>query len=402
MEIELSNNEVVKESESLEDFPIKKESTAPPSVDAELGESDNAAEHISEEKQKMGKREEFLTKLFGPDYKCSEAIFVVFAACLIALNSGFVNGVCMSGLFINPSSHGPSTDSDPHAQMVAGFAGDFTNTAIAIFDQNWDKVIYNILLIVSYMIGAFISALMNPRAKPYVIEPTYGPTFLIGGTMLLLASIFARLAYPTKLVFYLVSASNGIQNGVASIYSANLIRCTLTGAVTDIAIVIGQCIHGNYDGAMRATVLTLIVVFFWVGGLISYHVVRAFTSDTLFINAVLFYMIVVVQAIYLIKKFGVSFKDAALGTWQWKNVLQKLHSGDGKLTQEDLIGIFNKIDEEGGANGKISADELRYGLKRAKVEMTDFEVETLFRAADDDGNGVIDKDEWDSLVKKVL
>merc|ERR1711957_172577 len=100
--------------------------------------------------------------------------------------------------------------------------------------------------------------------------------------------------------------SNGIQNGIASIYSANLIRCTLTGATTDIAIVIAQAINGNYRGFARGCVLGLICFFFWLGGIISFWAVRAFRSYTLLINAVIFYMCGLTLVVYVMTEFGVS------------------------------------------------------------------------------------------------
>ena len=53
---------------------------------------------------------------------------------------------------------------------------------------------------------------------------------------MLAASILAALEFETIYVFCLAAAANGIQNGIASIYSANLIRCSLTGSSTDAVV----------------------------------------------------------------------------------------------------------------------------------------------------------------------
>lgn len=97
-----------------------------------------------------------------------------------------------------------------------------------------------------------------------------------------------------------------------------------------------------------------------------------------------------------------SVHDAFFGTWKWKQVLKKLDTEDGDLTPEKLIRIFEKIDQDGDGDGQIDADELRIGLLAAKIQMTDHEIKKLFRAADDDGDGTIDENEWKQLVAKIL
>lgn len=339
-----------------------------------------------------------MSKLFGDDYNITEVYFILFAACLIALNSGYVNGTCMSGLLI----HVPSSSRNPDSQMVAGFAGAFTNTATALIGHEWNKYVYNLCVILSYMGGAFISAVMCPHAKPFILEPKYGPTFWIGGSFLLAASLLAAYEQQSRYVFFLVIASNGIQNGIASIYSANLIRCTLTGATTDIALVIAQSLFGNYKGLARGFVLGLIVFFFWFGSILSFWGVRRLTSYTLIINALVFYINGLVLVVYLVRYVGVSFTDAVVGSWKWKKVLQKLDNSDGELTKEKLMDIFDQIDRDGDGNGEIDLDELTFGLQKANVKMKQYEMARLFRAADDDGDGVITRVEWHTLAEKVL
>lgn len=373
----------------------KLESQARPS-DAELGNSSI----VPETPKKKSKKEKFFTKLFGSDYDLKESTYVLLAAIVIAINAGFINGVCMSGLLIvTANSEG---DENPKKQMVAGFAGAFTNCAIFLLEGNWPKYFYNLGMIASYMGGAFIAAMINAQAKPYVIEPRYGPTFMIGGVFLLTASLFAKYEFESRFIFFLSTASLGIQNGIASLYSANLIRCTLTGAVTDIGIVLAQAFNCHFKGFARGCVLTIIVFNFWLGGLVSYYAVRAFRTETLFFSAALFFFVGLIQVFYLVKELGVSVHDAFFGTWKWKKVLKKLDTEDGDLTPEKLIRIFEKIDQDGDGNGQIDADELRIGLRAAKIQMTDYEIKTLFRAADDDGDGTIDEDEWKQLVAKIL
>jgi len=343
-----------------------------------------------------------LTKLFGDDYNINEAKFILFACCLIALNSGFVNAACLSGLLIKPETVSDANPYNPSSHMVAGFAGSYTNNSIGLADGNWTKYAYNLWILLSYMFGSFVAAMICPHAKPFVIEPNYGPTFWIGGTALMLASILAAAGKSSRYIFMLVVFSNGIQNGIASIYSANLIRCTLSGATTDIAIVMAQMINGNYKGTAKGSVLGLICFFFWFGGVIGFYGVRAFTSRTLFINAIVFYLCGLVLVTYVMREFDVTFYGAVTGTWKWKQVLKKLDTGDGDLTKEKLMQIFDNIDADGDGSGDLDCDELIFGLKKAGVKMRPYEMNALFRAADDDGDGMVTRDEWRALAEKIL
>jgi hypothetical protein len=116
---------------------------------------------------------------------------------------------------------------------VAGLSGLYTASALVLagHDGPEKRIEYGhfTFLILSYMLGSFIAGLISPDAIPYQIEPRFGPPFLIGALCLSVASVIAALEVgDVNYIFYFAAAANGIQNGVASIYSANLIRCSLT------------------------------------------------------------------------------------------------------------------------------------------------------------------------------
>lgn len=356
-----------------------------------------SAEPTKEEPTKVEAPEEpekpkgALSQVFGDDYNVIEVRFTIFAAILIAINNGFVNGVTMSGFL----SLNAATDLNPGNAMVSGVAGYITNTAtFLVGGDNWDKYRYNCMMFVSYMFGAFITAILSPKAKPYAIDPMFGPSFMIGGTMLLGSSILSYNGSPTRWIYYLAICANGVQNGVASIYSANLIRCTLTGASTDIGLCIGQIIRGNYSKVGKGSVLGLIVTCFWIGGLIAYHAVRALEAYTLFINAGIFYSVGVLNIVYLVTQLNLSFTEALTGNWDWKDVLNKIHPSGGK---EQFLALFDEIDDDG--NGTIDMYELEKGLSD---KVSPEELKALLQAADSDGDGEISKAEWEDLVKELF
>ena len=93
-------------------------------------------------------------------------------------------------------------------------------------------------------------------------------------------------------LFYFAAMANGIQNGMTSMYSANLIRTThLTGTSTDIGLIIGQMLRGNWKNYWKFKVLVGLATFFWLGGFISFYSASWLMSWSLWFSAALFLMI---------------------------------------------------------------------------------------------------------------
>lgn len=328
--------------------------------------------------------------VFGTGYNVIEVRFTILAAILVALNNGMVNAICLSGLI----TENTPTLLNPNKAMVSGVAAYVTNSATYLIDgETWDQYRFNLFMFLSYMLGSGIPGLLSPRAKPYSIDPMFGPAFMLGGTFLLASSFLSSTGSPTRWIFFLAIAANGVQNGVASIYSANLIRCTLTGATTDIGLVIGNAARGSYDKAPKACVLSIIVTCFWVGGLLAFPLVRYWRAETLFFNAAIFYSVGILNILYLVGHLKLSFVEAVTGHWDWKDVLHKIKPEGDK---EEFLAFFDELDHDGG--GTLDMHELEKGL-RGKV--TEEELHALLIAADSDNSGDIDKQEWADLVEAL-
>ena len=350
----------------------------------------------------------------------SECIMVIVAGQLLAFNSGFTNGACLSG-FLLPSER---------RQAVSAFTGAYTNSALFLADGDVDAFGFQICMILTFMLGACIAGLLTPQAVQYRIEPTYGPTFLIGAAVLFIASIISYADHKEAVedtVFYLVAIANGIQNGLSSLYSGNLIRSThFTGISTDIGLFAGQLIRGNNANNWKLVVLIALTISFWTGGFISYYATQHFTSSTLLFNASLFLTVGASMIVFLIHKYSISWTQALFGTWRWKralNHLSKLHNNRNALNadfvegeqsrsfsasmrqgkgveRERLIRLFDIIDADN--SGEISPDELLEGLRLAGYGVTMKDIEIMMRFADRDGNGMLSRDDWNGMVREIL
>jgi hypothetical protein len=137
---------------------------------------------------------------FGGPYTQQEYTFMIAAGTVLAFNSGFVNGTCLSGL-VAPSDK---------KQAAASFTGTMTRSAMELGDGDYDRFSFLIAMVLCFVMGSCLSSLLTPNPTKFRIEPTYGPTFLIGAGFLIATSILSALEMQEDLVFYLAAAANGI------------------------------------------------------------------------------------------------------------------------------------------------------------------------------------------------
>lgn len=88
-------------------------------------------------------------------------------------------------------------------------------------------------LVLAFIAGAAVSGAMNPRPTPHMLAPSYGPCFLVGSLCMVAAAAMAEAQPGGRGLYYFAAAACGVQNGMTSMYSGNLIRTThLTGTST--------------------------------------------------------------------------------------------------------------------------------------------------------------------------
>mmetsp|Transcript_29906 Transcript_29906/g.64453 ORF Transcript_29906/g.64453 Transcript_29906/m.64453 type:complete len:638 (-) Transcript_29906:201-2114(-) len=326
-----------------------------------------------------------------------EAYFVFAVGLLLSLNSGYINGLCISGLL---------TEGGSRKQGVSAFTGTYTKSGLALANGEVKLFRFEFTLILSFIGGAMAAGMMNPKAIPHKLIPSYGPTFLIGSLCMIAASISAALHPDGKALYYFAAMACGVQNGMTSTYSANLIRTThLTGTSTDIGLIMGQMIRGNWKNYWKFKVLVGLAASFWLGSLISFYSASAFLSNSLWFSAALYLAIGLSHVTFVVLTQNVSFVQAFVGTWHWDRALQRMATSinvcEGStelvtLTPAQIDNAFDQIDTD--RSGEIDTDELKEALEKMGIKLTKRNVVTMINVVDENGDGNIDREEFHLLV----
>ena len=349
--------------------------------------------------------------MIGGKYTQHEYQFVVYSGICLSFNAGYSNGACLSGLLTDLGIQ----------QSVAGFTGSYTNSALFLGDGYIQDFGFQICMILSFILGSCVSGILTPNPTPHRIEPTYGPSFFLGGILMIIASVLAATPGDDHFFFYLVAATNGIQNGISSMYSANLIRSThLTGTSTDIGLFIGQLISGNKQNLWKLRVLLCLTTAFWIGGLISFYATTHFTHFSLLFSAGLFLLIGAQLIYFLVHELHISVLAAITGTWLWQKVFDQIedHLFDSLRQGQDITSSeyflksshfanyfdnhFNKqacsiIDKDG-----VDEEDLAKGLKEAGIPMSKREIRVLIRRADKNKTGKMTKEDFIKIAKSSM
>ena len=359
-------------------------------------------------------------------YTYREHIFIVILGLILSFNSGFSNGVCLSG-FLTPN------DVRWNVQSTSGMTGAYTVSALALAEttnyradadgtddgeesylqgfSSFQFFGFQICMILSTIAGSTISAILNPRPFPWRVAPMYAPTLLIGGLFICIAAILSSFdpdmnegTTDLHYFFFFVAAANGVQNGISSVYTANLIRTThMTGTTTDIGLFIGQYLRGNKKNLWKLYILLGLALAFWFGGFVAFFAVKAWTQYTLFFNACIFLLICAIYIAFLVQNLHLPIHRAIVGTWHWQRTLHQLNfrsAKDGTPTSNEILQeAFDSMDED--KDGFINANDLFLGLQRAGLnpQVPKSTVNLMFEVADRDNDGLINFDEFKDLVQ---
>lgn len=197
---------------------------------------------------------------------------------LLALNSGIINGVCLSGIL----------SKDGTKQASAAVTGAWTNSALGAASGNYRQFIFNIQCILSYASGSFMSGFLNPNPKPFHVSVVgFRSAFLIGAMLLYGSSTLSE--EPDKVFIYLAAMANGIQNSLTSTTTGNLVRSThFSGITSDMGTFMGQIVRGNMENLVKFKVFFALAMTFWTGGYVSFSLTQNYGKGALLLSSILY------------------------------------------------------------------------------------------------------------------
>jgi len=206
----------------------------------------------------------------------------IFYGMLLSFNSGFVNGACLSGLL----------SSDGTKQAAAAVTGAWTNGALGAAAGQWGQFAFNAKCIGSYAGGSLISGLLSPRPEPFAAGPGVARAFGIGAALLFASAHLSAKGASATAFLYPAAAACGIQNGVTSALSSNLLRTShFSGITSDVGTFLGQMLRGNNANKMKMKTFVCLALSFWSGGAVSYHMASKFLGSSLLFSAGLYLLI---------------------------------------------------------------------------------------------------------------
>lgn len=116
--------------------------------------------------------------------------------------------------------------------------GTWTKVGMNLETGAFEDALRNLLLMVSFILGAMLSGCMIPKSNVLLGYAMYGWA-LVGNALLLLAAVL--LHSETFLAACLTAAACGLQNGMITSYSGAIIRTThITGLATDVGLILGR------------------------------------------------------------------------------------------------------------------------------------------------------------------
>lgn len=182
---------------------------------------------------------------------------LVRIGCLLAANSGFMNGLALSGAIIGKN------------QAVAAVTGAWTTSAVAAMKNEHSALQQQLVALVSYFGGSCINGLMNPNG----IDWSKPPTSLVASAMLVLGAFgAAKKGTDPKVFWSLLTLANGLQNSwTSSLLQGNVLRTAhFSGITSDMGTFAGQMIRNNKQNDWKLVIFAKLAVSFWLGSAASY------------------------------------------------------------------------------------------------------------------------------------
>ena len=199
---------------------------------------------------------------------------LITVGCLLAANSGFLNGLGLSGLLAG------------RQQAVTAVTNAYTTSAMAAGIGSGGLMITHFVIVAGYLGGACLNGFLNPKG----VDWSKKPTALLLAAALVLGGALDYVA--TDRFFILLSVAMGLQNSwTTMLISGDVLRTGhLSGITSDIGTFLGQVLRGNTENAWKLKVCATLAASFWTGGLFSVVAAKKWTEFS-FLTSVGLYLV---------------------------------------------------------------------------------------------------------------
>ena len=149
------------------------------------------------------------------------------------------------------------------------------------------------------MMGAAISGYFL-RSGALKLGRNYSALLMLEASLLVLAVYF--LTSDSVYGHYSASIACGLQNALATTYSGAVVRTThVTGIFTDLGIMIGAKLRGEFFDNRKALLFLLIIVGFITGGALGAYGFEKLHFNALYIPAAICVLLALSYSIYTAK-----------------------------------------------------------------------------------------------------
>jgi len=244
--------------------------------------------------------------IYGGENNKSGLVLAIKTGLILAFTSGFTNGICLSGLL---SSGGEGNAATPK-QAVAAVTGTYTISALSaagaiiapgnqegnnlIRLNQLSKMAFQLKILSSYITGSAAAGFLTPKPVAFLLQSSYGPTFLLASLCLFASSILApssssSFGEGSMSYLYLAAIANGIQNSITSTHTSNLVRSShYTGMSSDIGTFLGQLLRGNGENLFKLKVFTSLSASFWMGAFVSFFFITKYGASSFLFGATVY------------------------------------------------------------------------------------------------------------------
>lgn len=179
-------------------------------------------------------------------------LWMQFGAFFLALNAGMINVLGLVTVL---------------HQSVSHMTGNVSMLAMAILEWQPEQAIYLLLIVISYVIGSFYSGLILGNSH-FSLGRRYGlPLSLVAFFIVL---CWVLVPYFPRYALLWACVAMGVQNAMVSHYKGTIIRTThLSGVLTDLGLALGYIARGLKVSNRRILLHTLILLGFFLGGIIA-------------------------------------------------------------------------------------------------------------------------------------